>query len=288
MKRQTGFTLIELMVSVTILAIISGTVYTAFNSSLNVYQRESGRVIMHQKCRVAVDQIARDLSNLFYIQGDEDLQFQAEDVSQETGEQDTITFVLVTDNSPDPFLAQLYPQEEDPAIDEEATQATSDLTRVVYMLGTDPELTEEQLSERGSTDEEEQQSLSLLRITSRSLNLEELMEGFDEGIESLVESERAALEAGETPETQTQVVADHVVSLDFKFFDGEEWIEAWEEEEILPRAVQVIITVADEQDPSRQVIQSTMSYLKMVPEDQEEQAGNAGNQGGGPQGGGPG
>ncbi len=292
MNQQRGFTLVELMVSVSILVIISGTIYTAFNSSLNVYRRESGRVVMHQKIRVALDMIARDLSNMFYLEGDDDLLFQAEDVSEEDGEQDTITFVTVLDPSPDPFLAQLYPEEEDQTTEDETIQATSDLVRIVYMLGPDPEMS------GGLETEESDQPLSLLRVVSRTLNLEQLMEGFEQGVASLIEAEQAAVESGETPETQTQVVIDHVVSLDFKFSDGEEWVESWEDEESPPQAVQVIVSVADEQDPTRKpAIQSTMSYFVMVPASQETamgggsgQPGSAGpgGSGGGPGGGGPG
>ena len=290
MRREQGFTLVELMVAVTILVIISGTVYTAFNSSLNVYRRESGRLVALQKVRIALDDIARDLSNLFYVGGDQDFLFQAEDVSDESGERDTITFVTLLDPSPDPFLAQLYPEEESSVTtNEETTQATSDLVRVVYMLGIDPELGESEIAEEAG------QPLSLLRVVSRVLNLEDLTQGMEDGVSALYEAEQAALQSGEQPETHTEVVVDNVTSLDFKFFDGEEWIETWEEEGIVPQAVQVLLTVADEQDPTRQVTQSTMSHFVMVPDTETQaeaqtQAMNqaAGNQNAGnPQQGGP-
>jgi len=102
-----GFTLIELMTAVTILVILGGTAYTTFNMALNVYQRETIRMVMIQNCRNAVNQIVRDLSNMYIVEGDKDLQFMAEDVPAEEGGQDTITFVTVVDPRPDPFVAQL-------------------------------------------------------------------------------------------------------------------------------------------------------------------------------------
>ena len=51
-----GFTLLELLVAVSILVIIGGASYTAFSVALDVYQKSESRIVMTQKCRIALEQ----------------------------------------------------------------------------------------------------------------------------------------------------------------------------------------------------------------------------------------
>ena len=297
--REKGFTLIELMTAVTILVIISGTAYSAFHMALKVYNRETTRMILMQNCRNAANQIATDLSNIYIVQGDTDLQFMSKDIPEDEGEHDTITFVTIIDPRPDPFLAQLYGELEiEEPTEEETTQPQPDLARVFYYLKVDEEFDESELNY------DEQPPLSLFRATTTGLTLSE-----NESVEEIISRGTVIVTTGDEEEEEQEVpieevvVADHVASLDFKYSDGEEWYESWDDTESPPKAVQVIVTVADE--AGRETIsevengttstQSTMVYLALTANfSDEEQAGmqggepgQAGAQGGGPGGGGP-
>ena len=70
---ESGFTLVELLVSVTIMMIMGGAAYSTFNSVIKIYQRSGTRMVLTQKCRVVLDHITADLSNLQAIEGDDNL-----------------------------------------------------------------------------------------------------------------------------------------------------------------------------------------------------------------------
>ncbi|MBC8233232.1 prepilin-type N-terminal cleavage/methylation domain-containing protein [bacterium] len=287
--REKGFTLIELMTAVTILVIISGTAYSAFHMALKVYNRETTRMILMQNCRNAANQIATDLSNIYIVQGDTDLQFMAEDISEDEGEHDTITFVTIIDPRPDPFLAQLSGELEiEEPTEEETTQPQPDLVRVFYYLKVDEEFDESEL------DYDENPQLSLFRATTTGLTLSE-----SESIEEIISRGTVVVTTADGEEEEVPIeevaVADHVASLDLKYSDGEEWYESWDDTESPPKAVQVIVTVADEAGKGITSTQSTMVYLALTANFSDEEqtgiqggeAGQGGAQGGGP-GGGPG
>ena len=103
-----GFTLLELLVAVSILIIIGSASYTAFNVALDIYQRSESRIVMTQKCRIALERVATDLSNLQAVQGDESLVIVSQDNPVEEGiDRDLVSFVTLMHTDPDPFLAEL-------------------------------------------------------------------------------------------------------------------------------------------------------------------------------------
>ena len=266
--KERGFTLVELMTAVTILVIISGTAYSAFHMALRVYNRETTRMILIQNCRNATNQIANDLSNIYIVEGDTDLQFMAEDIPEDEGEHDTITFVTIIDPRPDPFLAQLSGElGAEESTEEETNQSQPDLVRVFYYLKVDEEFDESEL------DYDEELPLSLFRAMTIGLALSE-----NESIEEIISRGAVVIttESGEEEEVPIEeiVIADHVQSLDFKYSDGEEWYESWDDTERPPKAVQVIVTVADEGGKGITLTQSTMVYLTLTANfSDEEQAG---------------
>lgn len=280
-----GFTLVELMTAVTVLVIISGTAYSAFHMALRVYNRETTRMILIQNCRNAVNQIANDLSNTYIVEGDTDLQFMAEDIPKDEGEQDTITFVTLIDPRPDPLLAQLSGEIGAEESTEETTQSQPDLVRVFYYLKIDEE------SDESTLNYDENPPLSLFRATTTGLALSE-----NESIEEIISRGTVIITTASGEEEEVPVneiaIADHVQSLDFKYSDGEEWYESWDDTERPPKAVQVIITVVDEGGKGITLTQSTMVYLTLTANFSDESqtqssSGQAGVQGGGA-GGGPG
>jgi prepilin-type N-terminal cleavage/methylation domain-containing protein len=56
------------------------------------------------------------------------------------------------------------------------------------------------------------------------------------------------------PESETlnyQMVSKDIRSLDFKYYDGTEWVEEWVDTTILPKAVQITIGLQDSNDPEK-------------------------------------
>ena len=273
---EPGFTLIELLVSVTIMMIMGGAAYSTFNSVIKIYQKSGTRMVLTQKCRIALDYITTDLSNLQAIEGDENLLIVSQDNPSEEaiGDQDLVSFVTLLPSDPDPVLSQLNASNE---LEEEQQESLmTDVKRVAYYIGPDPTGLEENSEERGSRltdDSQENQQTVLLRITTTSLDPETV-------ILPLLESGTLPVEDEEGNPIQVDVVPliDQILSFDLKYYDGEELYDSWEDEEQIPKAIQVTISMSADADKiegqsqdvqtsqdiqNNMVTQSTMVYLLM-------------------------
>lgn len=60
-KRQRGFTLVELVIVIALMAILWGVAYTMFYQSKNVFSLSDNKLEMYQYARIAMDEISRDL-----------------------------------------------------------------------------------------------------------------------------------------------------------------------------------------------------------------------------------
>lgn len=60
-RRQTGFSLIEIMVTMTLLAVLLGSVYYLMQKNQDIFVVEAARVDLHQNLRVAVEVFSRDI-----------------------------------------------------------------------------------------------------------------------------------------------------------------------------------------------------------------------------------
>ena len=273
---EPGFTLVELLVSVTIMMIMGGAAYSTFNSVIKIYQKSGTRMVLTQKCRIALDYITADLSNLQAIEGDENLLIVSQDNPSEEaiGDQDLVSFVTLLPSDPDPVLSQLNASNE---LEEEQQESLmTDVKRVAYYIGPDPTGLEENSEERGSRltdDSQENQQTVLLRITTTSLDPETV-------ILPLLESGTLPVEDEEGNPIQVDVVPliDQILSFDLKYYDGEELYDSWEDEEQIPKAIQVTISMSADADKiegqsqdiqasqdiqNNMVTQSTMVYLLM-------------------------
>ena len=282
-SHECGLTLIELLIAVSILAIISGSTYTAFNMAMDVYQKTGARIVMTQKCRIALDRIVTDLSNLQAVQGDDALTLISQENPHETGDRDLISFVTLTHATPDPFLAELNAARESVNEDEENRETLdSDVQRVSYYIGRDP------IREQGGSTlhgamlgigSEVEETPALLRVTTASLNPETV-------VLPLLETGTLPTEDEEGNPIDVDIVPiiNQIVSFDLKYFDGETWYDTWESGEMIPKAVEVAITVTSEdssqsrtqarpQDINRET-QSTMVYLLMSANFNEQPPGN--------------
>ena len=308
---ERGFTLIELMVAVTILVIIGGTAYTSYNAAIKVYQKHQARMETVQKCRAALEQIARDLENLFFIEQDEELLMTSEDYQNEDGiDQDTISFARAIDPRYEFYQFVQTGEQEGWTLQNveqaEGTPVNTDLIRVGYMIAEDPNLAEREmtLSTLGQTSQAVS-PYSLYRITTHTLN-------YDDGLSQVFEGEVSPADLIEAEETQEQeyqmmyqsesqlkatgeseavlkaeVIAENVLMLDLKYFDGEDWLDYWdmqEQEGQLPKAVMITLSVTDEKGKVT-VTEMTIAYLNLSKEISPEGA-MPGAQGG-PGGGGP-
>ncbi len=269
-----GFTLLELLVAVSILIIIGGASYTAFNVALDIYQRSESRIVMTQKCRIALERVATDLSNLQAVQGDESLVIVSQDNPIEEGiDRDLISFVTLIHTDPDPFLAELNAANQTVVADEDLNQDNfvSDVQRIAYYIGEDisPQIGNEQEDGTGAggafltADSEVDGGLALYRLSTTALEVETV-------VQPLLESETLPTEdeAGNPIYVNIVPIIDQITSFDVRYYDGEEWYESWDDPEMIPNSVVVWITVASENGQQRQagintITQSTMVYLPM-------------------------
>src|SRR3972149_9100928 len=60
-KRQSGFTFVELLIVIALMAILWGVAYTMFYQSKKVFSLSNNKLEMYQYARIAVDEISRDL-----------------------------------------------------------------------------------------------------------------------------------------------------------------------------------------------------------------------------------
>ena len=156
----------------------------------------------------------------------------------------------------------------------------SDLLRVAYMVGPDPALPQ------GSAlaDPDEAATQSLLRITTSTLELEEAFG------DALGQDPTTMVAMLEEQGAVVDAVIDGVRSLNFEFFDGEEWWEQWDvEEQGVPAVVRVALTVQDEGDAAVFYTRSSAARFMSSPAEttaaEDGQDGQPGQQGQpGPQG----
>ncbi len=281
-----GFTLLELLVAVSILVIIGGASYTAFNVALDVYQKSESRIVMTQKCRIALEQVATDLSNLQAVQGDESLVIVSQDNPVTEGiSRDLISFVTLIHTDPDPFLVELNAANRTVVGDEEINQdqLTTDVQRIAYYIGPDIAGQLDTEEEAGLTaggglltsESDVEEGLALFRLSTTALDVETV-------IQPLLESDTLPTEdeAGNPIDVDIVPIIDQISSFDIRYYDGEEWYESWENPEMIPTSVVVWVTVMGANDQRRQaatrtLTQSTMVYLPMSANFSEPAAGGS-------------
>ena len=285
MLNSHGFTLLELLVAVSILVIIGGASYTVFNVALDVYQKSESRIVMAQKCRIALERVATDLNNMQAVQGDESLVIVSQDNLIEEGiNRDLVSFVTLIHTDPDPFLAELNAGNQTTLADVEGNPDTlvSDVQRIAYYIGEDiaqqfegdQENQTEMSGELLTADSEAEGRLALYRLSTTALDVETV-------IQPLLEAETLPTEdeAGNPIHINIVPIIDEITSFDVRYYDGEEWYESWENTEMIPISVVVWITVAGENSLPRQntntntITQSTMVYLPMSANFSEQPSG---------------
>ncbi len=259
---ESGFTLVEMLMAVSILVIIGGAAYFSFKIAVDVYHSTEGRIIAAQRTRVAMDSLVTDLSNSQLSLEDPMLALYSEDGPSQTGDRDMISFVTLVKTDPDPFLQQLM-SFQGQNVTQTPLPLLSDVQRVAYFVAPEPSSTQgatqtpnfrETFTEQSG--EQQNEPLALFRITTTSLDPQTVLSSL--------------LETGEVPQTDENgepiyanvaTLVAGLVSFDLKYFDAESeaWRDSWDDTEALPAAVQVFVTVQGDtrQPASPSAAQST-------------------------------
>jgi general secretion pathway protein J len=127
---KSGFTLVEVMLALTISSLILTAAYGTFRISMDVSKRAGARREALENCRSALGVICRDLAGAFLSSTEEWSLFAGEDATLGDLSIDTLAFTAVV-NSP-----------------ERTGERTSDYAEVEYYVDVDPETPEEWLVRR--------------------------------------------------------------------------------------------------------------------------------------------
>jgi len=280
---ESGLTLIEMLMAVSILVIIGGSAYFAFKTAVDAYHQTEARILAAQRSRFAMDRIVTDLGNMQASLQDPELALYTQDGPSQSGDQDLLSFVTLVKTDPDPFLEQLSSfQAQNTA--QVPLPLLSDVQRVAYLVAPEPQPGESALNSEsfqgGFTDgigNEQNGSYALFRVATTVLDPEVVIGPF--------------LQTGTIPETDENgepiyvdiaTLITGLANFNLQYFDGESemWNASWDDPESMPSAVQILITVQGEAQrtgstdttqfgtqsqqpamPSNSMTQSTMVYL---------------------------
>ena len=246
---ESGFTLVEMLMAVSILVIIGGSAYFAFKTAVDAYHQTEEKILAAQRSRVAMDRLVTDLSNMRISLEDPELALYTQDGPSQFGDRDMLSFVTLVKTDPDPFLEQLASFQSQIA-SQTPLPLLSDVQRVAYFVGSEPLPGESTLSSSNfqeslieETLDTQSGGLALFRVTTTALDPEVVL--------------GALLQTGQVPETDENgepiyvniaTLVAGLVSFDLQYFDGEAevWRTSWDDIESLPSAVQIRINVQGE------------------------------------------
>ncbi len=283
-RDENGFTLVEMLVSVSVLAIIAGAAYAVFKTSIDAYHQTEAKILAAQRTRVALDTLATDLKHFQAAPEEPDFVLYTQDMPSESGERDMLSFVTLVRTEPDPFLAQLNAERRQTRTSLTMPPLMSDVQRVAYFVRAEMPSggtggNNFQLPNAATETEE----LALYRVTTTSLNPEVV-------IGSLMDTGTAPQtdENGEPVYSQIATLVSGIVNFDLKYLGDEgTWYDSWDQEDSNPYAVRVLITVKGEDSrpqsvqtsqlqtgtPPNTMIQTTMVALPQAPPAPEGQGG---------------
>lgn len=252
-RTESGFTLVEMLMAVSILVIIGGSAYFAFKTAVDAYHRTEARILATQRSRVAMDRLVTDLRNMQVSLEEPELAIYTQDGPSQLGDRDMLSFVTLVRTDPAPFLEQLGSFQAQSS-SQPSIPLVSDVQRVAYFVGPEPMPNESSLDSpnfqdafTGNTMDQPEGELALFRVRTTTLDPETVIGPF--------------LQSGEVPQTDENGEPIYVdistliaglISFDLKYFDGEAeaWRTSWDDTESLPSAVQILITAqGDSQAP---------------------------------------
>lgn len=223
---ESGLTLIEMLMAVSILVIIGGSAYFAFKTAVDAYHRTEAKILAAQRCRVAMDRLVTDLHNMQISVEAPELALYTQDGPSQLGDRDMLSFVTLVKTDPDPFLEQLSSfQSQNTA--QTPLPLLSDVQRVAYFVGPEMPPGESALGsgnfQGGITSEtstEQTGEFALFRVSTTTLDPETVIS--------------TLLETGNVPQTDENgdpiyvnmaTLIAGLASFDLKYFDGQ--TETW-------------------------------------------------------------
>ena len=245
-KCESGLTLIEMLTAVSIIIIMAGTTFAVFSTAIDAYQRNLSKLLQSQRTRVALDQISTDLSQMQADTSDEMLALFSQDGPTSSGDRDILSFVTLVKTDLELFEAQVSPAKV-------SKPPLSDVRRVAYYVGpkiplearqsgtiVPPPLTASQ--QTGDRSSEQEVALALYRVVTTALDPEFVINSFmDSGTLPTVD------ESGIEIDFKVSLLIDGIINFDLKYFDEESPYESWDQTDAIPFAIQVLVSVVDEE-----------------------------------------
>ena len=245
-KCESGLTLIEMLTAVSIIIIMAGTTFAVFSTAIDAYQRNLSKLLQSQRTRVALDQISTDLSQMQADTSDEMLAIFSQDGPTSSGDRDILSFVTLVKTDLELFEAQVSPAKV-------SKLPLSDVRRVAYYVGPKiplearqsgtiipPPLTASQ--QTGDRSSEQEVVLALYRVVTTALDPEFVINSFmDSGTLPTVD------ESGIEIDFKVSLLIDGIINFDLKYFDEESLYESWDQTDAIPFAIQVLVSVVDEE-----------------------------------------
>lgn len=245
-KCESGLTLIEMLTAVSIIIIMAGTTFAVFSTAIDAYQRNLSKLLQSQRTRVALDQISTDLSQMQADTSDEMLAIFSQDGPTSSGDRDILSFVTLVKTDLELFEAQVSPAKV-------SKLPLSDVRRVAYYVGPKiplearqsgtiipPPLTASQ--QTGDRSSEQEVALALYRVVTTALDPEFVINSFmDSGTLPTVD------ESGIEIDFKVSLLIDGIINFDLKYFDEESLYESWDQTDAIPFAIQVLVSVVDEE-----------------------------------------
>ena len=245
-KCESGLTLIEMLTAVSVIIIMAGTTFAVFSTAIDAYQRNLSKVLQSQRTRVALDQISTDLSQMQADTSDEMLAIFSQDGPTSSGDRDILSFVTLVKTDLELFDAQVSPAKV-------SKLPLSDVRRVAYYVGPKiplearqsgtiipPPLTASQ--QTGDRSSEQEVVLALYRVVTTALDPEFVINSFmDSGTLPTVD------ESGIEIDFKVSLLIDGIINFDLKYFDEESPYESWDQTDAIPFAIQVLVSVVDEE-----------------------------------------
>ena len=245
-KCESGLTLIEMLTAVSVIIIMAGTTFAVFSTAIDAYQRNLSKVLQSQRTRVALDQISTDLSQMQADTSDEMLAIFSQDGPTSSGDRDILSFVTLVKTDLELFDAQVSPAKV-------SKLPLSDVRRVAYYVGPKiplearqsgtiipPPLTASQ--QTGDRSSEQEVALALYRVVTTALDPEFVINSFmDSGTLPTVD------ESGIEIDFKVSLLIDGIINFDLKYFDEESLYESWDQTDAIPFAIQVLVSVVDEE-----------------------------------------
>lgn len=246
---ESGLTLIEMLMAVSILVIIGGSAYFAFKSAVDAYHQTEKKILAAQRGRFAMDRIVTDLGNIQISPQEPELALYTQDGPSQLGDRDMLSFVTLVKTDPDPFMEQLSSFQSQNS-SQVPLPLLSDVQRVAYFVGAEP-LPGESILNSGNfqgalgedTGGEENSRYALFRVTTTTLDPEVVIGPFLQG-----GTPPETDENGEPIYVDVATLITGLANFDLQYFDGasEIWNSSWDDPESVPSAVRILITVQGE------------------------------------------